>query len=92
MKISPTKPYEDEIIRETTLTRSVNEASEASQDKNNVARNANDNFILSKQERDYFIDMFPESSERLRSHKLFNNNGKVNSPNLYKGMIVDGRV
>ncbi len=92
MKISPTKPYEDKIIKETAFTRNVNETSEASKENTNVARNANENFILSKQERDYFIDMFPESSERLRSHKLFNNNGKVNSPNLYKGMIVDGRV
>lgn len=36
--------------------------------------------------------MFPESSEQIEKHVIFNRNGKVTTPNLSKGSIVDGRI
>jgi hypothetical protein len=48
--------------------------------------------IISKQERDFFIKMFPESSQKIENHVLFNRNGKVQSYTYAKGMIVDAKV
>jgi len=48
--------------------------------------------IISRQERDFFIKMFPESSQKIENHVLFNRNGKVQSYTYAKGMIVDAKV
>ncbi len=48
--------------------------------------------ILTKQERKFFIKMFPESSTVIENHVLFNRNGKVTNPQISKGMIVDGKI
>ncbi len=48
--------------------------------------------IITNKERDFFINMFPESSEQLARHQVFNRNGKVEDVNIYKGTIVDGRA
>lgn len=48
--------------------------------------------LISKQEREFFKSMFPESSEQIEKHVIFNRNGKVSAPNLNKGSIIDGRI
>lgn len=48
--------------------------------------------IITRNERDFFIKMFPSSSEQLENHVLFNRSGRIQSYNLSKGSIVDGRV
>ena len=48
--------------------------------------------ILSQKEREFFVNMFPENSEQLKKHTLFNKNGKIQTPHINKGIIVDGRV
>ncbi len=48
--------------------------------------------LISQKEREFFKTMFPESSEQIDKHVIFNKNGKVTAPNLNKGMIVDGRI
>lgn len=50
------------------------------------------NNIITGSERQFFIRMFPESEEQIKNHVLFNRNGKINTPNINKGSIVDGRV
>jgi hypothetical protein len=52
----------------------------------------NYNKIITKQERQFFVKMFPESKEQIENHVLFNRNGKVSNTNLYKGSLVDGKV
>ncbi|MEJ5287171.1 MAG: hypothetical protein CH6_1279 [Candidatus Kapaibacterium sp.] len=50
------------------------------------------NKILSPQEREFFVKMFPESSQKIENHVLFNRNGKVQSYSYAKGLIVDAKV
>ncbi|MDQ1267052.1 MAG: hypothetical protein QG635_2205, partial [Bacteroidota bacterium] len=48
--------------------------------------------VITSKERDFFIKMFPENSEQLSKHVLFNKNGKLQSYGYSKGMIIDGRA
>ncbi|MFP4528267.1 MAG: hypothetical protein ACLFQX_06930 [Candidatus Kapaibacterium sp.] len=48
--------------------------------------------LLSRSEREFFIKLFPENSEQIENHVLFNRQGRMQSHNINKGMIVDGRV
>ena len=52
---------------------------------------ARDNIITTK-ERDFFINMFPANSEQLKRHTIFNKNGQIQSTNVSKGKIVDGKA
>ncbi len=60
--------------------------------KNLVGNSINTDKIITKQERKYFIKMFPESSAIIENHVLFNRNGKVTTPQINKGVIVDGKI
>jgi len=48
--------------------------------------------IITKRERNFFKEMFPDSSMQIEKHILFNRNGRLQSMNLQKGSIVDGTV
>ena len=57
-----------------------------------IGNKINPEKIITKQERKFFIKMFPESSAVIENHVLFNRNGKVTNPQISKGMIVDGKI
>ncbi len=48
--------------------------------------------VLTKQEKSFFKKLFPENSEQIERHVLFNRNGKVHNGLIIKGSIVDGRI
>lgn len=48
--------------------------------------------LLSQNERDYFMQLFPDRRDIIEKHIVFNRNGKVSQSNLSKGMILDGKV
>jgi hypothetical protein len=48
--------------------------------------------LLTRNEREFFIKLFPQNSEQIENHVLFNRQGRTQSHNIQKGMIVDGRV
>ena len=48
--------------------------------------------IVTDKERQFFINLFPESSEQIENHILFNRNGRLQTPNISIGTIVDGRI
>ncbi|MBM2815144.1 MAG: hypothetical protein HW421_1906 [Ignavibacteria bacterium] len=48
--------------------------------------------LLTSKEREFFMKMFPENSEKIMNHVLFNRSGRLQSTNVRKGMIVDGRA
>ncbi len=48
--------------------------------------------VLTKKERTFFKKLFPESSEQIDKHVLFNRNGRVQTPSVNKGVIFDGRA
>jgi len=50
---------------------------------------ANPNKIITKNERDFFINMFPDSSDQLSRHIVFNRNGKIQTSSFSKGLFVD---
>jgi hypothetical protein len=50
------------------------------------------NDIITQNEREYFIQLFPENLNSLKQHIVFDRNGKVNTTNLSKGILVDGKV
>ncbi len=60
--------------------------------KNELLKNFDPDKIVTQKERKFFIKMFPESSEQLEKHVLFNRSGRLATPNISKGSIVDGRV
>lgn len=84
-----------------TLTRQANKinndrpvAEQKQKADMKVAENAaaDSRSVVSRSERNFFIRMFPESAQQLENHVLFNRNGRVTTPAISKGMIVDGRV
>lgn len=48
--------------------------------------------VITSRERNFFIQMFPESSIQLEQHELFTRNGKLTSVAAGKGTIIDGRI
>ncbi|HAW08886.1 MAG TPA: hypothetical protein DCW42_06935 [Bacteroidetes bacterium] len=48
--------------------------------------------LFSQNERDYFVQLFPERKDLIERHIVFNRNGRVSQSNLSKGMILDGKV
>ena len=59
---------------------------------NNLNYQKNGNGLLSKNERAFFVKLFPENSAQIENHILFTKNGKVQTSNTKLGSIVDGRV
>lgn len=48
--------------------------------------------ILSDNEKNFFKKIFPESSESLDRHVVFNRNGKVQSKTFSLGTMLDAKV
>jgi hypothetical protein len=63
---------------------------ENTNNRNVSVKAAND--IITQNEREYFIQLFPENLNSLKQHIVFDRNGKVNTTNLSKGILVDGKV
>lgn len=64
--------------------------------KNNLKQevtkaNIEQNDILTTKERNFFKQMFPENSTQIEKHVLFNRNGKLQTVEISKGMIFDGK-
>ncbi|MDC1067594.1 hypothetical protein OAQ99_00390 [Candidatus Kapabacteria bacterium] len=61
--------------------------------KDNASDSLGKNSELNSKERNFFKQMFPESSMKIDNHILFNRNGKTVNANTYsKGMLVDAAV
>jgi hypothetical protein len=95
MNVTAMKAYSDKSVE-------LNENLGIERDRNQVKKQdieqnkretlkAKDNVITTK-ERDFFIDMFPDNTEQLKKHTLFNRNGKLMSTNVNKGTMLDGKA
>lgn len=91
MKINPQNIYKDPFVNDFPDTSRLDKSQQNSFQNDKNSNNIN-NKLITKTERDFFINMFPENTEQLRKHTLFNQNGKIDRPNISKGTIVDGRV
>lgn len=63
----------------------------------NSANAAKQNFqdsgeVVTRTERNFFKNMFPESSDQIERHVLFNRNGRIQAADITKGSIFDGRA
>lgn len=88
-----------QIVREATLNSPevIDKSSNKLQtDQNSISKSRYSNFdpnkVITKKEREFFVNMFPENAEQIQRHVLFNKSGRTSSPSIYKGTIVDGRV
>jgi hypothetical protein len=87
-----TNRLKDDQKRAENLSSTKSLSQDANELKSNYLNNINPNKIITKQERQYFKNMFPESSDLIEKHVLFNRNAKIQSPNISKGQLIDGVV
>lgn len=92
MRINPQNIYKDSYVNDFTDATKIDKSRQRDVQSNVNLSKINNKNLITKTERDFFINMFPENTEQLRKHILFNQNGKVHTPNISKGTIVDGRV
>lgn len=101
MRISPNyNPYASRIANEELQRRAVEneEALVRSKELEEVIQNdnkksvANSDDLLSKRERNFFVNLFPESKNQIENHVLFTRNGRIKEAAINKGQLVDARV
>ncbi|NLO19057.1 MAG: hypothetical protein GX121_04145 [Ignavibacteria bacterium] len=96
MKVSPINIYKSNYLYGTEYSNSIKsnniEKLSRENDKQDKLTVSNHNELITKKERQFFIKLFPESSEQIQNHVLFNRNGKVQNYNLTKGSLLDSRV
>ncbi|MGB9771288.1 MAG: hypothetical protein ACPLX7_04830 [Candidatus Kapaibacteriota bacterium] len=104
MKINPLNVYSQHEVRNQNQTENIQKLinenvtkivpkQKQEQKKDELSLELRDqNKIISQQEREFFIKMFPESSQKIENHILFNRNGKVQSYSYAKGLIIDAKV
>ena len=93
MKIPSIQAYRDTIINNDDTVQSSKDVNriQVSIDDDQSNRNLyNPKNIITRKERDFFIGLFPENSEQLERHILFNSQGRLQTQNVTKGMIIDG--
>ncbi len=59
--------------------------------QNQLANSNNSQEIITKSERNFFKQMFPENSTQIEKHIVFNRNGKLQDIQVSKGIIFDGK-
>lgn len=94
MKIDTFKAYSD-VLYPKVGTNKVSDGNSLPQKQNaelKTGKENNNGSVLTQNERDFFIKMFPQNSEQIQNHVVFNRNGKLQSSNTSKGLIIDGRV
>lgn len=87
----------DNKLNEIDLNKKVNTSNKVkNESKNGINNNINNdklyNSLLTKQERNYFKKLFPESVEIIEKHILFNRNAKIQNIETAKGIFVDGKI
>lgn len=101
MRISPNyNPYASRIASEELQRRAVenDEALVRSKELEKVIQEegkkqvASPDDLLSKKERNFFINLFPESKNQIENHILFTRNGRIKETTVNKGQLVDARV
>ncbi len=95
MKINKTNIYENNYLKEIQKQDSSNNITKIKDyevSSHTQQSTIEHDKILSQTEREFFIKMFPESSEQIKNHVLFTNKGKLKTAAIHKGMIVDGKV
>jgi hypothetical protein len=94
MKVDTLKPYTNSVYPNNIANR-VSDGYTYPENRSSGLSSSgegNSSNILTQKERDFFVKMFPQNSEQIQNHVVFNRNGKLQSSNVSKGVIIDGRV
>ena len=78
-------PYISKVREQNRVKKTDNELS----NKELVDSSKN---LISKSERKYFAELFPDNSLQIEKHVLFNRNGKVTEINLNQGRLLDRKI
>lgn len=92
MKINGVNPYRDFIVEPQERQNRIDGTTKLKiEDKNlNGKPFHGDTVTLSSNEREFFANLFPENSELIKKHVLFNRHGKIETPATSKGTLFDG--
>ncbi len=93
MKINGVNPYSDFIIEPKNRSSQVEQNVKLKIENKNFNQNKlnDDKITLSNNERDFFVQMFPDNSEQIKNHVLFNRQGRLETQNTAaKGTLFDG--
>lgn len=83
----------DNNLKEIDFSNKVNTNNKVNSNTNNeIINDKLTNNLLTKQERNYFKKLFPESGEIIDKHILFNRNAKIQNIETAKGIFVDGKI
>jgi hypothetical protein len=48
--------------------------------------------LITKNERNYFMKLFPDEQSQIEKHIVFNRNGRINESNVSKGILLDAKI
>lgn len=95
MRVSPYDVYRqttDYNLRKTVNDNNVAPGKPVRNESAAEAKLESEDEIITRKERDFFIQMFPQSSEQLEKHVVFNRNGKLQTSVFGKGRLVDSKA
>lgn len=106
MKTSLIRAYGSEIARENAtriiknnsqenvIASKKTEKSKTDNNSTNISQysSVDPNKVITKKEREFFVNMFPQNAEQIQNHVLFNKSGKTSNAAIFKGTLVDGRI
>ena len=94
MQVQGLNAYKDPIVEDSSSLTKIDEnlKSKVENSRNGLASNNNSQPVISEKERQFFINMFPDNTEQIENHVLFTRNGRLQTQNISKGMIVDGKA
>ncbi|MDT7924047.1 MAG: hypothetical protein RRA60_04615 [Chlorobiota bacterium] len=89
MKVGPVQPYAVSVYSSGAVQPSV-ERTTSPPVQSATARTTVVELLPA--ERELFIRLFPESAPYIARHVLFTREGRVQEPDIYKGLFVDVRA
>ncbi len=92
MKIGDLKAYSNDAAFIKDDFASDRGGGKIAKEKLAVRAAAEETRYITEAEKEFFIKLFPESAEIIKRHTLFNRNGRIHSPNLDVGRIIDGKA
>lgn len=97
MRLNATESQLSRIYSNSDRVSSKNSVNKTDYPQNQKLDDFNDKVnqpetILSDNEKTFFKQMFPESTESLDRHVVFNRNGRVQTKSFSLGMVLDAKV
>ncbi|MGA2296424.1 MAG: hypothetical protein ABSG15_02630 [FCB group bacterium] len=94
MQIQGLNAYKEPIVEDSSGLTKIDDGikTKVENSRNGLTQSKNSKPGISENERQFFINMFPENSDQIEKHILFTRNGKIQTQDISKGVIVDGKA